>query len=77
VIGDLSGKSNATSAERRTLAIIGGLFGGSVAAYLGAKSGAPTKSLETIQINGISAGQLLAILKRLNSEARIRDPELT
>jgi hypothetical protein len=34
--GDLSAKSNASSAERRTLAIIGGFIGGSIGAYLGA-----------------------------------------
>jgi hypothetical protein len=64
---------NKPSARKRMSAVAGGLIGGSIGALLGALKGAPTKRIATIDIEGQPRDVVVAALRKLGADARIRD----
>jgi hypothetical protein len=64
---------NKPSSRKRASAILGGLIGGSIGAFFGGLKGAPTKGIQTVDIEGQPRDVAVAALRKLGQEARIRD----
>ncbi len=61
------------SSRKRTSAIVGGLIGGSLGAFIGGLKGAPTKRVATIDIESQPRDVVDSALRKLASAARVRD----
>ena len=73
VVGDLAAGKKAKEFWQNPSAFYGGAVGALFGAVMGGLRGAPTRAIETIEIQGYPREKIESVLFKLSRDARIRD----